>query len=498
MTLRARLGWGLLAIAVVLIVPLLLSLRSLEHLYATSRLLRDREFAASMLLASFRERNDDTRRAEDALLFIHDEKSANRMQRGIDTLVALTDSLDRYKLGLSANQIRASLDTLRVASRDEYDQASALKASVAEKISQERTRPAIASVDSTLGASAATLRGRTRQRVVDATSETLNAERLAAGALPVALVVALIIGLWLLRSVSRPVYELEKGMRAISEGDLSHQIGIKPNQKEEFGRLAASYQAMARQLAELERLRAEFVSVASHELKTPINVIIGYLELLQEGIYGEVPAGQKDILKTITKQANSLTRLVKRLLDISRFEASGGKLDVREIDLRRFLTTLESSFSVLANQRDIAFSVNHGADLPSKVYWDEDRINEVLGNLISNAFKFTQRGGRVALEVESHDNRVSITVSDTGAGISGEQLPHIFDKFFQADNQAQAATKGTGLGLAIAKEIVEAHGGRITVESAVGQGTTFVVILPAEPSGVRRRREAAPKLEVVG
>jgi signal transduction histidine kinase len=498
MTLRARLGWGLFAIAVVLVVPLLLSLNSLEHLYETSRLLRDREFAASMLLASFRERNDDTRRAEDALLFIHNQKSAAKMQSEIDTLVALTDSLDRYRLGLSANQIRSSLEALRTATRDEYEHASAGRAAVADTISQHRTRPAIASVDSTLASSAATLRGRTRQRVVDATSETLNAERLALGALPVALLLALGIGLWLLRSVSKPVHELEKGMRAISEGDLSHTLQIPPNENEEFGRLAASYQTMARQLAELERLRAEFVSVASHELKTPINVIIGYLELLQEGIYGELAPPQKDILKTITKQANSLTRLVKRLLDISRFEASGGKLDVREIDLRRFLTTLESSFSVLANQRDIAFSVNHGADLPSKVYWDEDRINEVLGNLISNAFKFTPRGGTVGLTVECQDNRVSITVRDTGAGISAEQLPHIFDKFFQADNQAQAATKGTGLGLAIAKEIVEAHGGRITVESEVAKGTTFVVVLPAEPPGVRRRRQAAPKLEVVG
>ncbi len=498
MTLRARLGWGLLAIAMALIVPLVLSLNSLEHLYETSRLLRDREFSASMLLASFRERTDDTRRAEDALLFIHDQKSAKRMQSEIDTLVTLTDSLDRYRLGLSANQIRASLDALRGASRDEYEQASAGRAAVAEMISQQRTRPAIASVDSTLAASAATLRGRTRQRVADATTETLNAERLAAGALPVALLVAFLIGLWLLRSVSKPVYELEKGMRAISEGDLSHKIGIEPNENEEFGRLAASYETMARQLAELERLRAEFVSVASHELKTPINVIIGYLELLQEGIYGELSTAQKDILKTITKQANTLTRLVKRLLDISRFEASGGKLDVREIDLRRFLTTLESSFSVLANQRDIVFTVNHGADLPSKVYWDEDRINEVLGNLLSNAFKFTSRGGKVGLTVEYEDNRVAITVRDTGVGISSEQLPHIFDKFYQADNQAQAATKGTGLGLAIAKEIVEAHGGRITVESQVGHGTTFVVVLPAEPSGVRRRRQPAPKLEVVG
>jgi len=255
---------------------------------------------------------------------------------------------------------------------------------------------------------------------------------------------------------------------------------------------------MARQLSELERIRAEFVSVASHELKTPINVIIGYLELLDEGIYGDLQPKQKEILQTITKQANTLTRLVKRLLDISRFEASGGKVDVREVDLQRFLTTLESSFSVLANQRAISFKVNHGQDLPRTVYWDEDRINEVLGNLLSNAFKFTPRGGKVALTVGARENKVGITVTDTGAGISAEQLPHIFDKFFQADNQAQAATKGTGLGLAIAKEIVEAHGGKITVESSVGEGTTFVVTLPAEPTGVRRRRQAAPKAEVAG
>ena len=498
MTLRARLGWGLFAIALVLIVPLLISLKSLEHLYETSRLLRDREFAASMLLGSFRERTDDARRAEDALLFIHDQKSATRMQREIDGLVALTDSLDRYRLELPAAQIRGSLDSLRAAARDEYEQASAGKSTVAEMVSQQRTRPAIASVDSALGASATTLRNRTRQRVADATSETLQAERLVAGALPIALLLALGIGIWLLRSISGPVSELERGMHAIAEGDLTHQLALSPDRAGEFGRLAASYQRMARQLGELERLRAEFVSVASHELKTPINVIIGYLELLQEGIYGEIPAKQKEVLQTINKQAQTLTRLIKRLLDISRFEASGGKLEVRQIDLKRLLTTLESSFSVLAMQRDIVFSVDHSPGLPTKVYWDEDRINEVLGNLISNAFKFTPRGGKVALSVVLVDNKVVTTVSDTGAGISPAQLPNIFDKFFMGDNQAQAATKGTGLGLAIAREIVEAHGGEIVVESRVGEGTTFVVTLPVEAPGARKRREPVQNLEGAG
>ncbi len=492
MTLRARLGWGLFAIALVLIVPLLLSLKSLEHLYETSRLLRDREFAASLLLGSFRERTDDARRAEDALLFIHDQKSATRMQEEIDGLVSLTDSLDRYRLDLSASQIRTSLDALRSAAREEYEQAAAGKSTVAEMISQQRTRPAIASVDSALGASATTLRNSTRQRVADATNETLDAERLVAGALPIALLLVLLIGIWLMRSISRPIYDLERGMHAIAEGDFSHKLSVVPNEETEFGRLAASYQTMAKKLSELERLRAEFVGVASHELKTPINVIIGYLELLQEGIFGALTPKQKEILYTIGKQANGLTRLVKRLLDISRFEASGGKLEVRPVDLQRLLKTLESSFSVLAMQRDIAFSVEHSDGLPASVYWDEDRINEVLGNLISNAFKFTPRGGKVALSVDPVGENIVITVADTGAGISPEQLPHIFDKFYQADNQAQAATKGTGLGLAIAKEIVEAHGGRTTVESRVGEGTTFVVTLPIEPPGAKRLGEPTP------
>ncbi|MFL5488682.1 MAG: sensor histidine kinase [Gemmatimonadaceae bacterium] len=489
MTLRARFGWGLLAIAFVLIVPLLLSLRSLQYLYQTSRLLRDREFAASMLLGSFRERTDDARRAEDALLFIHDQKSEKRMQSEIDGLVALTDSLDRYRLDISANQIRTSLDALRSAAREEYAQASGGRATVAEMISQQRTRPAIAAVDSALGASATTLRTRTRQRVADATTETLQAERLVAGALPIALLVALAIAIWLMKSISRPVHELERGMQAVAEGDLTHQLALPRNQETEFGRLAASYQTMASQLAQLERLRAEFVGVASHELKTPINVIIGYLDLMQEGIYGDMTPQQKEVLETIKKQADSLTRLIRRLLDISRFEAGGGKIEVREVDLPRLLTTLESSFSVLASQRDIAFTIDHRDNLPTKVHWDEDRINEVLGNLLSNAFKFTERGGKVALTVATEDGKVTITVADTGVGIPPQQLPHIFDKFFQADNQAAAASKGTGLGLAIAKEIVEAHGGQVTVESQLGKGTTFMVTLPIQPSGARKRRE---------
>jgi signal transduction histidine kinase len=129
-------------------------------------------------------------------------------------------------------------------------------------------------------------------------------------------------------------------------------------------------------------------------------------------------------------------------------------------------------------QRGIHFGVAESDDLPSEVHWDADRMNEVMGNLLSNAFKFTERDGRITLHVEAVDDEVQLTVTDTGAGIPPSQLPHIFEKFFQADNQGPTSLGGTGLGLAIAKQIVVAHGGTIAADSTLAVGTTFTITLP--------------------
>jgi signal transduction histidine kinase len=138
------------------------------------------------------------------------------------------------------------------------------------------------------------------------------------------------------------------------------------------------------------------------------------------------------------------------------------------------------AFQVLARQRGIDFRVKRIGDLPAEVSWDADRINEVLGNLLSNAFKFTERDGSVTLAVEQLDGHLQVEVRDSGAGIPNEQLPHIFQKFYQASNQQASSEGGTGLGLAIAKEIVEAHGGTIGCESTPGVGTTFTIVLPVQ------------------
>jgi signal transduction histidine kinase len=280
-------------------------------------------------------------------------------------------------------------------------------------------------------------------------------------------------------------------MAAVAGGDFSHRLRIEPGRRDEFGRLAQSFQSMARQLAQLDQLKAEFISIASHELKTPINVIIGYLQLMDEGAYGQLTPRMRETIHTIDAQTRSLARLVHQLLDVSRFEAGGGKLDLRPVLFDSFLTELEDTFRVLALQRGIDYRVERTGALPREVVWDPDRMSEVLGNLLSNAFKFTERGGTVELVAESDEAQVYLAVRDTGAGIPPAHLQHIFDKFYQAANQDAAAHAGTGLGLAIAKQIVAAHGGRIEVESTVGVGTTFRLALPVQ-GGARVRELAAP------
>lgn len=478
MTLRARLSAGLVGMALVLLIPLLLALNSLERLENTNRVLRDTDFAASIAIGRLRGATEDIRAAENALLFVHDDSSRRRMTRHIASADSLAAMLSEYNLGRESEQIRASLARIRAAAASEYAAASQGRSSAAEAISADSVLPEIAKINTTVRQTEADLSGRTAERVDEAATVTIEAQRTAAAALAIALLLALLIALWLLRSISTPVFFLERGMRAVADGDFSYRLPYTGTRRDEFGRLAGSYQSMTRQLAELDKLKAEFISVASHELKTPINVIVGYLELLQEGIYGVMSEKQIEIAGTMQKQAQTLTRLVRQLLDVSRFEAGGGRVEPRKVDLPRFLDHLEAAFQGLAVQRGIAFMVQRAESLPEEVTWDEDRINEVLGNLLSNAFKFTVRDGEVLLAAESDKANVRITIRDTGAGIPESQLPHIFEKFYQADNQASAALKGTGLGLAIAKQIVEAHKGTITAHSTEGVGTTFVVTLP--------------------
>jgi len=478
MTLRSRLALGLVTIAIILVGPLVFAIYSLRALNVDAKALANTEVAASLLLGRLREGLSAVRRTELALLFSKDFDSRNAMYRQVSHVALLADSLKRFELPSFADTISVAVRQMASAAEPEYIAALASDTVVADSLSEHVFVPALNRADSTVINAEHELQSRTTTRVNLQSTSLLHTQSASITALVLALAIAATIAFWLTRTINKPITDLKSGMRAVADGDLGYHLEIPLDRSDEFGELARSFQEMNRQLGELDKLKAEFVSVASHELKTPINVIIGYLQLLEEGVYGPLTPQQENIHKTLGLQAHTLLRLVKQLLDVSRFEAGGGRLELRDVQLGALRKELESAFHVLAVQREVDFCVEERDGLPETVHWDLDRINEVLGNLLSNAFKFTPHGGSVKLTIAPYDGGVRMEVRDTGAGIPAEQLPRIFEKFYQADNQGSARAAGSGLGLAIAKQIVDAHGGSISCESKPGVGTAFTITLP--------------------
>jgi signal transduction histidine kinase len=491
MTLRARLAFSLVLIAAVLIVPLIVARQSIQGLHSELKGLRESEFQASLVLGRLRDALGDVRSRERTFGANYTDTTYASVDTALRKARPLADSLIVFKLDSAGRRTTLALSKVAAAVDSEYKLASAKKADIADSLSRTTVDPALGDAERAVVQAERDLRNRTSDRVSKAEDALVNGERVMFAALAIAVLLAAVIGLWLTRFISQPVQALEAGMAAVADGELKHTLNLDATRHDEFGRLATSFEEMTRQLRDLDKLKAEFVSIASHELKTPINVIMGYLQLMQEGVYGALPEKQVPIVKTVETQARTLARLAGQLLDVSRFEAGGGRIEPRPIKLANMLDELERTFHVLAVQKEIGFRVVRREMLPVDVIWDPERINEVTGNLLSNAFKFTT-SGEVVLEAAPHENGVCIEVRDSGAGIPPENLPKLFRKFYQADNQKQASAKGTGLGLAIAKEIVEAHQGRISVESKVGVGTTFTIILPVKV--VNRRRTGGFRL----
>lgn len=296
-------------------------------------------------------------------------------------------------------------------------------------------------------------------------------------ALLAALAAVFTIGYWTNRTITTPVRRLRHSMASVAAGNYILPDDLPYDRQDEIGDLARSFSWMTQHLAKLDKMKAEFMSIATHEMKTPINVVTGYTELLDEGVYGELSPEQKEALQAIRDQAHGLTRLVNQLLDVSRLEAGGLQLSMHEVVLADLMDGLERTYGMLAQKKDITLTFALGSNLPRSIQADSDRLrDQVLGNLLSNALKFTPEKGHVGVRTWGDGQMLHIEVSDTGVGIAGDQLPYVFDKYFQIGHHARS--KGAGLGLAIAREIVEAHGGRITVESTEEVGTTFRIELP--------------------
>jgi signal transduction histidine kinase len=261
----------------------------------------------------------------------------------------------------------------------------------------------------------------------------------------------------------------------------------------ENARLFEEVQSRTRELAKtVEDLeiasqhKSQFVANMSHELRTPLAAILGYAELMEEGFYD--PLGQKslDALARIRSNGKHLLGLINTVLDIAKIESGQFTLNMTEYDIQSIVETVRSATESLAQNKKLTLKTEVAKPLPIGL-GDEQRLTQVLLNLVGNAIKFTDTG-EVRVTAKAADGRFSVSVVDTGPGIPADQLTRIFEQFHQVDNSNTKAKGGTGLGLAIAKQIVEMHGGRIWVESTLGQGSIFQMELPARAE----LRKAAP------
>ena len=292
---------------------------------------------------------------------------------------------------------------------------------------------------------------------------------------------ALVLGYAISWSLVEPVTKIEAQLQRIAGGDFSDRVHVA--NRDELGALAANVNRMCeelglvyQQLETANRHKSEFLANTSHELRTPLNAILGYAELIEDNIYGEVPAKIREVLQRIQSNGRHLLGLINDVLDISKIEAGQLYLSVTDYSMKDVVATVVTATESLANEKKLVLRAIVPENLPTGE-GDERRITQVLLNLVGNAIKFTEVG-EIEVRASSEDAHFGLSVSDTGPGIPAEERDRIFEEFHQLDTSTTRTKGGTGLGLTISKKIIEMHGGRIWVESEVGHGSTFRFTLP--------------------
>jgi heavy metal sensor kinase len=295
---------------------------------------------------------------------------------------------------------------------------------------------------------------------------------------PLIIGLSVLIGHFLVGRTLQPVDAIVEEVEAISDGRSLHRRLMEPTSRDELARLTDTLNAM---LARLERSFASlrrFTADASHELKTPLTVLRSGIE--RAITHPKAPPEVMEVLEETLVEVNRMAELVDALLTLARADEGRAQLHLEPVELEDILSEVSETATFLGEQAKVSVAVT-APPRPCKIAVDRSRIRQLLMNLLSNAVKYTPQGGSVAIDCSQDNGHVVLSVRDTGVGIAPGDLPHVFDRFWRAD-QARSRTgqrPGAGLGLAISKWIVEAHGGTITVQSRPGRGTTFTVTLPA-------------------
>ena len=280
---------------------------------------------------------------------------------------------------------------------------------------------------------------------------------------------ALVLGIALASTISRPVRELTDGTKALAAGDLGHQVPVRT--ADEIGQLAQSFNRMSADLAHSNQLRKQMTADIAHDLRTPLSVILGYSEALQDD---KLP-GTPEVYGAMHRQAKHLNRLIDDLRTLSLADAGQLSLQRRAVRPGDLLEHAAIAYLPQAEERGVQLSVV--ADAAPAIAVDPDRLGQVIGNLVGNALRHTPDGGHIQLAAAVAGPRVVLSVTDDGPGIPTADLPHIFERFYRGD-KARVDDGASGLGLAIARSLVEAHGGQIGAENVATGGARFTITLP--------------------
>ena len=281
-------------------------------------------------------------------------------------------------------------------------------------------------------------------------------------------IAALLVSLFISRRIVAPVQTLNTASQHIADGQYNKRVDVTGS--DELAQLATSFNQMASQLEEVENKRRQLIGDVTHELRTPLTSIKGYMEGLVDGVLPATP----ETYDQIHNEASRLARLVDDLQELSRVEANAFSLDIRSTDFPPLVATIIKRLSPQATKKRITLRSNLPANL-QHVLADEDRITQVLTNLVANALQYTPEDGTVTISATQKDDEVIVSIKDSGIGIPPEHLANLFTRFYRVDkSRSRNAGGGSGIGLTIARHLVEAHGGRIWVESeGEGKGSTF-------------------------
>lgn len=299
-----------------------------------------------------------------------------------------------------------------------------------------------------------------------------NARRMAIGMTGTSLLFVFVVSLVITRSISRPVSLLKRKTSEIARGnfDTAVEIASPP----EIAELATAFNLMCHKLKDLDKMKSDFFSSMSHDLRTPLTSIKEGTSLLLDGVGGAVTDKQKKILHILAEESSRLIAMVNSLLDLAKMEAGMMTYAFAPWSLSALIRRATTEIGPLMEAKKIILETSVSEDLPV-LNLDSERILQALRNLIANAVKFAPEGGHVRVTARPTDRGVEVSVADNGPGIPPESLSTIFEKF----RQAAPTANGSGLGLAIVKHIVTSHGGQVWAESKVGKGSTFVFVLPA-------------------